>query len=170
MCKVCVWVLFGSFFSMFSNFLLIRSSSKRKSCVALVLPQWNICQKRIGKTDMFVVECGVLIQIWRGNPISFGHVSSWCFVFWSSKNHVLVTYRGPIKKIGHLRPIYLTCMSWICWLSCINCMFHIRMRSGSRLKKIVHLRPTRLRNTYYLIGHMGHPKFVAISGLYFTNQ
>jgi hypothetical protein len=60
---------------------------------------------------VFVVECGVLIHIWRRSPISFKHVSSRCFIFWSSKNQIAIKHRSPIKKMGHLRHIYLTCIA-----------------------------------------------------------
>ena len=29
------------------------------------------------------------------------------FAFWSLPKHAPINYRGPIKKTGHLRPIYL---------------------------------------------------------------
>ena len=98
-----MWVWFGLIF-MFSNFY--RLDLHNKTCVAWANPQWNICKNRIeNRTSpyvvmgtrgacflifeldtqvlpiVFIIECRVLINIWRCSPISIKHVSLWYLLF-----------------------------------------------------------------------------------------
>ena len=66
---------------------------------------------------VLIVECRVVISIWRCSPISSKGVSLFMlFALWSSPlNHIPIKYREPIKRTSHLKPIYLSC-SWTRWV------------------------------------------------------
>ena len=129
-----MWVLFGSNF-MFSNFYQLYLHNK--TCIALANLQWNIYKNwienwtnldvvmvsgsacsLISELDtyvlpmMFIIECRVVIMIWRCSPMSFKHVFFMMFALRSPPNHIPLKYRGLIKKTSHLRPIYLKWWWW----------------------------------------------------------
>ena len=121
-----LWVSFGSFF-MLCNLHGLDLHQKVKLCVALASLQWNIRKKTDWKVDlawssygyrkcmfvdsltgylyiyvlstMFIIECGVVISVWRCNPISFKHMSLRCLLF------------DPQWTTYHFRPIFLN-MFW----------------------------------------------------------
>ena len=98
-----MWVLFGLFL-MFFNFYGLDSHNK--SCVALATLRCNICKNRnenrtslkwvmiIGSACLLIsslntwilsivviIECRVVIDIWRRSPMSSEHESLWCLPF-----------------------------------------------------------------------------------------
>jgi len=64
---------------------------------------------------VFTIEYRVVKTIWRRSPISFKHVTLQCLLF---DPHYIIYQsksRGSIKKMSHLRPIYLTYI-WSSWI------------------------------------------------------
>ena len=80
------------------------------------------------------MECGVVNKIWRCSPISFRHVSIWCFSLILTKLHTLIKYRGLIKKRNWIAPIYLSTkpITWVvgthlCLASGVGSILHQTM-------------------------------------------
>ena len=55
---------------------------------------------------MFTIECREVTNIWKCSPIS--KIKDYTFIVKVSLNHIPIELRGLIKKISHLRPIYLS--------------------------------------------------------------
>ena len=80
--------------------------------------QVHLCCYRCGLDThilpiVFNIKGGVVSMMWRCNPISFWACVFVIFFLWSSLNHTLINYKGPIKKSIQSSLHTLIVDSWI---------------------------------------------------------
>ena len=119
----------GRHFSWSPNFSCRLDLHHNKTCVALANLWWSIGRNRIENRTypdgvMFIESVHLLTPClnayvfltcwaWSGSPDSkmwfnlFETCVFMVFVVWSSPTHVLLEYRGPIKKRNQKTPTYL---------------------------------------------------------------